>query len=121
MISICELIVLKGHSFYFLFLLLDILHMYNTTFSFIMRVFGFPIFTVKQVIFQQQFFDSRPSTSAEGKEGVDAKKGEVVVGLITSSYNEVAFVWSSLFGRGVISLSFGERLRHGQWIKFIPT
>uniref|UniRef100_A0A915PXZ1 Uncharacterized protein n=1 Tax=Setaria digitata TaxID=48799 RepID=A0A915PXZ1_9BILA len=69
--------------------------------------------------FQQQFFDSQSCTSTEGTEDDEIMESEEVVGLVTSSFNLKAFVWSSL-GEGIISLSFGEQIRHGVWIKFIP-
>ncbi|KAK6105258.1 hypothetical protein QQG55_19540 [Brugia pahangi] len=71
---------------------------------------------------KEQFFDFQSSTSAEGAE-VEEKmnKCKTVIGLITSSFNGRAFVWSSVLGRGVISLYFDERISHGEWIKFIPS
>uniref|UniRef100_A0A8R1TQX0 Uncharacterized protein n=1 Tax=Onchocerca volvulus TaxID=6282 RepID=A0A8R1TQX0_ONCVO len=70
---------------------------------------------------EQQFLDSQPSTSTEEIEEEKIKKDKAIVGLVTSSFNGKAFVWSSALGKGIISLYFGEQIRHGDWIKFIPS
>ncbi|KAM3721805.1 Kinetochore protein [Dirofilaria immitis] len=69
---------------------------------------------------EQQFLDSQPCTSMEEVEKEENKENETVVGLVTSSFNGKAFVWSSILGKGMISLYFGEQIRRGEWIKFIP-
>uniref|UniRef100_A0A0R3S6J3 CST complex subunit CTC1 n=1 Tax=Elaeophora elaphi TaxID=1147741 RepID=A0A0R3S6J3_9BILA len=69
----------------------------------------------------QEFFDPEPCPSAEAIKGEETDKGKTIVGLITSVFNGKAFVWSSVLGTGVISLRFGQEIRHGKWIKFTPT
>ncbi|KAL3997565.1 hypothetical protein ACH3XW_11425 [Acanthocheilonema viteae] len=68
---------------------------------------------------EQQFFDCQPCVG--GAEGEEIKESKAVVGLITSSFNGRAFVWSSMLGKGMVSLCSGQHIRHGEWIKFIPS
>lgn len=56
-------------------------------------------------------------------EGIEeeVKEGKAVVGLITSSFNGKAFIWSSVLGKGLLLFRFDQKIRHGEWIKFIPS
>ncbi|EJD76243.1 hypothetical protein, variant [Loa loa] len=78
-------------------------------------------FSKQSYFTEQQFLYSQPCASTEGTQGEKMKKSKAVVGLVTSSLNGAAFIWSSALGRGMLSLCFGEQIRHGEWIKFIPS
>ncbi|VDK86461.1 unnamed protein product [Litomosoides sigmodontis] len=66
----------------------------------------------------KQSFFTEPCAAVERIEEV--KEAETVIGLITTSFNGKAFIWSSVLGRGMLLLRFDQKIQHGEWIKFIP-
>ncbi|CAG9529638.1 unnamed protein product [Cercopithifilaria johnstoni] len=78
-------------------------------------------FSEQSYFTEQQFFNPQSYASTEGTVEKEIKEGKTIIGLITSSFNRKAFVWSSILGKGVVLLCFDQQIRHGEWIKFIPS